>query len=87
MQPAFKIGDKVLLRHDNMSTTAPLKKLASEFLGPFPIISKLSNVVYRLKLLSTLYIYDIFHVFVLEKYHQITIRGQRQKPPPQIVIP
>ena len=49
MQPTFQIGDKVLLRHDNIPTMIPSRKLASKFLGPFPMTSKISDVVYRLK--------------------------------------
>ena len=62
LQPSFQVGDKVFLCHDNISTTAPSKKLASRFLGPFPITAKLSEVVYRLKLPRHLCIHDTFHV-------------------------
>jgi hypothetical protein len=54
VQPTFQVGEKVFLRHDNISTTAPSKKLASRFLGPFPIIARLSELVYKLKLPKTL---------------------------------
>ena len=54
MQPTFQIGDKVLFRHDNIPTMTPSHKLASKFLGPFPVTSKISDVVYRLKLPPTL---------------------------------
>ena len=75
LQPSFQIGEKVLLRHDNISTTAPTKKLASKFLGPFSIIAKLSNLVYRLRLPKTLRIHNVFHVSLLEKYRPDTILG------------
>lgn len=83
----FEVGDKVLLRHDNISTSVPSKKLTSKYLGPYPIISKLSDVVYRLKLPPTLKIHDVFHVSLLEKYCVDTIPGRRQRPPPPIVTP
>jgi hypothetical protein len=83
----FNVGDKVLLRHDNIATTVPSRKLTSKFLGPFPIIAKLSDVVYRLKLPRTLRIHDVFHISLLEKYRQDTIPGRRRNPPPPIVTP
>lgn len=64
-QTGFKVGDKVLLRHDNIATTQESKKLAPKFLGPYPIIAKISDLVYKLKLPKTLRIHDIFHVFTL----------------------
>ena len=30
-----QVGDKVLLRHNNITTTVPSRKLTSKFLGPF----------------------------------------------------
>lgn len=83
-QPDFKIGDKVLLRHDNIATMAPSKKLESKFLGPFSITTKISDLVYRLKLPKTLPIHDVFHVSLLEPYLQDTIPGHKQRPHHQL---
>ena len=83
----FEVGDRVLLRHDNIATTVPSRKLASKYLGPFPIISKISDVVYRLRLPKSLRIHDVFHVSLLEKYRPDTIEGRQYKPPPPIVTP
>ena len=85
LQPSFQIGDKVLLCHDNISTTAPTKKLESKFLRPFPIISKLSDLVYQLKLPKALCIHNVFHISLLEKYQPDTILGCKHKPPPSII--
>lgn len=87
LQPTFKIGDRVLLRHENIPTTTPCKKLDSKFLGPFKVISKLSDLVYKLQLPKTLRIHDTFHVSLLEKYREDTIPGRRQIPSPPIVTP
>ena len=43
---SVQIGDKILLRSQNIATTASSQKLASKFLGPFSIMEKLSDVVY-----------------------------------------
>ena len=83
----FTIGDKVWLRHDNISTMAPSKKLASKFLRSFDITAKLSNLVYQLKLPKTLRIHDVSHVSLYEPYHQDTILGCKQTSSPPIVTP
>ena len=67
-QPSFNVRDKVLLRHDNVTTTASSKTLASRFLGPFPVISKISYLVCRLRLPKSLRIHNVFHIPSLEKY-------------------
>lgn len=85
LQKTFKVGDKVLLRHDNIPIQVPSRKLTTKFLGPFPIIAKYSDIVYRLKLPKNLRIHDVFHVSLLEEYHQDTIRGRHQRQPPPIV--
>jgi len=87
LQLAFKIGNKVLICHDNINKTTPSKKLATKFLGSFPIISKLSDVVYSLKLPRIFCIHDVFHVFLLKRYRESTITSQHQKPLLPVVIP
>lgn len=87
LQPHFEIGDKVLLRHDHIATTAPSKKLESKFLGPFRISAKLSDLVYRLQIPQTLRIHDVFHISLLEPYRQDTISARKQQPPPPIITP
>lgn len=85
LQPPFQINDKVLFQHRNIATTAPSQKLASKFLGPFPIIAKLSDLVNCLKVPKTLHMYNAFHVSLLERDHQDTIFGRCQTPPSSIV--
>src|SRR5882724_8958430 len=41
--PQFNVGDTVWLDLQNIRTTHPLKKLNHRFLGPFPIIEKVSS--------------------------------------------
>ena len=76
MPPTFHIGDKVFLRHDNISTNVPSKKLSSRFLGPFPIIYGISDIIYHLKLPKNLRIHDVFHVSLLERCCPDTIISQ-----------
>ena len=87
VQPTFQVGEKVFLRYENISTTVPSKKLASRFLGPFPIIARLSDLVYKLKLSKALQIHDVFHVNLLQRHREDTIEGRRRQPPPPIITP
>jgi len=86
-QPSFQVGQKVLLHHDNITTTAPSKTLAPRFLGPFLVVSKISDLVYQLKLPKALRIHNVFHVSQLETYQPDIITGRKLKPPPPIVTP
>ena len=61
--------------------------MASRFLGPFPIIARLSDLVYELKLPKTLRIYNVFHVNLLQLHHEDTVEGRRRQPPPPIITP
>jgi len=81
LQPTFQVGDKVLLHNENIATTSLSRKLSSKFLGPFPVLSKISNLVYQLKLLKTLHIHNVFHVSLLERYCPDTILGRHKIPP------
>ena len=87
LQPTFQIGNKVLLRHDNIATDAASQKLSARFLGPFPITAKILDVVYRLKLPKTLRIHDLIHVSLLERYNKDTIPGRRPTNSPPIITP
>src|SRR5271156_2772435 len=46
----YKPGNKVYLDASNISTTRPSKKLSHRRLGPFPVIAKVGNGAYRLRL-------------------------------------
>ena len=47
----FSVGDTVLLNTQNLKLkTQPNKKLRQRFIGPFPIISKISSQAYKLEL-------------------------------------
>src|SRR5258707_11872249 len=48
--PSYKVGDKVWLKADDISTRRPMCKLDHKRLGPYPIIKVLSNNTYKLKL-------------------------------------
>jgi len=70
--PNFKVGDKVWLLRNNIVTTCPCAKLDYKRLGPF--IAKLVNLVAcRLELPPQFKIHNVFHVSLLEPYHETQI--------------
>ena len=67
--PEFQVGKKVWLLKG--STTKNIKKkLADQMLGPFEIIKKVSSLAYELKLPSNMRCHPVFHVSLLEPYHE-----------------
>ena len=89
---SFVVGDKVLLSAENIehdiSANRPTKKLASRFLGPFEIVSVISQVAYKLKLPHSIKIHPVFHVSKLIPYHEnpdeFSLRKFSRPPPIQI---
>ena len=69
---AFEVGDKVLLR---VSPTRGVKrfgmkgKLSPKYIGPYEILERVGEVVYRLALPPSLArVHDVFHVSQLRRY-------------------
>src|SRR5882672_8323117 len=64
---SFQVGDTVWLDSRNIKTTCPSKKLDHRFLGPFPIVEKVSSHAFRLGLsLALSRIHPVFHVSLLQ---------------------
>ena len=70
----------------NVTTTAPTKKLADRRLGPYEVIEKVSELDYRLRLPSTLKIHPVFHVSLLYPFSDDTIPGRTPSPPPPVEV-
>jgi hypothetical protein len=64
----FKKDDKVMLLAKNIKQLRPSVKLLDKYLRPFDIIEVIRDYgqAYRLKLLLTYKIYDVFYVLLLE---------------------
>jgi hypothetical protein len=67
----FEVGDQVYLKVSPMKGVKRFRvkgKLASRYIGPFPIIEKCTTVAYKLELPPLLAgVHDIFHVSQLKK--------------------
>jgi hypothetical protein len=71
--PNFKVGDKVWLLRKNIVTTCPCAKLDYKRLGPFKITKLVGIVACQLELPPQFKIHDVFHVSLLEPYHETQI--------------
>jgi hypothetical protein len=86
LHPNFHIGDHVWLLRRNIQTKRPSRKLDYQRLEPFKIIAQINPISYRLELPPTMYIYLVFHVFLLEPYKKSQIPNRILVPPPPIEI-
>ncbi|MBW0567393.1 hypothetical protein O181_107108 [Austropuccinia psidii MF-1] len=85
--PIFNPGDMVCLSSNNIKSTRPTKKLSERWLGPFPILKKVSTLAYHLKLPSQWKsIHPVFQYSLLEPVKKSTIPDRHQEPPPPIII-
>jgi len=82
----FNVGDKVWLAARNTKSEQASKKLDWKKISPYRIIAKVETQAYCLELPSLLRIHPIFHVSLLEQYHENTIPGRIAPPPPLILI-
>ena len=79
-------GDKVWLDAVNVKTTAPSKKLADKYLGPYKVKKKISAVNYELDLPDTMMVHPVFHINLLRKHQENSILGRIEPPPPPIEV-
>src|SRR5467141_3171936 len=85
--PPFQVGDMVWLDSRNIKTTCPSKKLDHHFLGPFPIIERVSSHVFRLGLsLALSRIHPVFHISLLQPTSPSVIPARVVDPPPPIEL-
>jgi hypothetical protein len=83
----LKEGSKVFISSEFIRTTRPTKKLAEKYLGPFPVIAKVSDVSFTVKLPDYLRtVHPVFHVAQLEPAYANTIPNRVEEPPPPVVI-
>ncbi|MBW0564142.1 hypothetical protein O181_103857 [Austropuccinia psidii MF-1] len=85
--PVLNPGVIIWLSSKNIKSTRPTKKLSERWLGPFPILKKVSTHAYHLKLPSEWKsIHPVFHISLLEPVKRSKIPNSHQEPPPPIII-
>jgi hypothetical protein len=84
--PNFKVGNKVWLFKKNIATTRPCAKLDYKCLGPFKIAKLVGLVACWLELPPQFKIHDVFHVSLLEPYHETHIPERHREPPARVEI-
>ena len=81
----FKKGDKVWLDSRNLKTIYH-KKMRPKREGPFSITEVLGLVTYRLQLLASWRIHNVFHAVLLRPYRENEVYGENfTEPPPELV--
>jgi 23S rRNA maturation mini-RNase III len=80
----FNVGDSVWLEQTNLPLPYESMKLAPKRYRPFPIIQKISDITYCLKLPLHWKIHDTFHTKLLTPYRQTDKYGPNflEPPPP-----
>ncbi|MBW0502796.1 hypothetical protein O181_042511 [Austropuccinia psidii MF-1] len=77
----------VWLASKNIKSTRPTRELSEIWLGPFPILKKVSTHAYNLKLPSQWKcIHPVLHISLLEPVKTSTTPNRNQEPPPPIII-
>ncbi|MBW0577997.1 hypothetical protein O181_117712 [Austropuccinia psidii MF-1] len=77
----------VWLSSKNIKSTRPTKKLSERWLGPFPILNKVSTHAYHLKHPSQWrFIHPVFHISLLKPVKTSTIPNTHQEPPPPMIM-
>ncbi|MBW0508106.1 hypothetical protein O181_047821 [Austropuccinia psidii MF-1] len=85
--PLFNLGDMVWISSKNIKSTRTTKKLSERWLGPFPILKKVSTHAYHLKIPSKWkFIHPAFHISLLESFKTSKIPNWHQELPPAIII-
>jgi hypothetical protein len=91
----FEVGERVWLSTEHARTDAdrlrPSRKLAAKYSGPYTIIEKISDVVYKLDLPPSMHVHPVFHVSRLKRHHErpAELRAPNQEdetPPPPVVV-
>ncbi|QRW21939.1 Retrotransposable element Tf2 protein [Rhizoctonia solani] len=83
--PKYTISKKVWLDRKNVELRTNSNKLDPKRLGPFEITEKISSHAYRLKLLESLKIHNVFYMGLLSKSHESPSQPFLEQPPPETI--
>jgi len=76
--PSFEVGQKVWL-YKGLNEKNKKKKLSDQMMGPFTIIKKVSSLAFELDLPKNMRCHPVFHVSLLEPYHENEFNGRTLK--------
>ncbi|KAH9845311.1 gag/polymerase/env polyprotein [Teratosphaeria destructans] len=68
--PHSSTGDLVLLSSKNLKLSQPSRKMSAKFIGPFAVKEPVGRQAYRLRLLVSYRIHDVFHVSLLKPFEK-----------------
>ena len=84
----YKPGDKVWLEADHLTPQRPARKLTERRLGPFVVLSKVGQSVYKLKIPASWKVHPVFNEVLLSPYREPQFESQKSRaepPPPDII--
>ena len=84
--PVYHVGNEVWLHRRFIRITRPSSKLEYKKLGRFRILEKVSSHAYKLDLPPSMKVHPVFHVSLFEPAFSDPIPGQRNPPPPTIIV-
>ena len=85
--PDYQPGDRVYLDASDIQTTQPSKKLSHWRLGPLPVVRKVSNSSYCLRLPPSMSrLHPVFNIVKLTLALEDPVPGQHLCPPPLLEI-
>jgi hypothetical protein len=92
-EESFEVGDSVLISAENINLPSqaqrPTRKFQARFIGPYPILAKISDNAYKVQLPEDLRIHPVFHVSKLKRYTESNDQdfpGRIVVPPPPVII-
>jgi len=82
----FEIGNKVWLEGKNIKRPYDSPKLSPKRYGPFRVVTKISPMAYKIQILATWQVHNVFHASLLTPYKETVEHGENfLEPPPDII--
>jgi hypothetical protein len=82
----YKEGDQVWLEGTNLKTLYPSAKLGPKRYGPFRVLTRFSNAIYKLEIPQQWKIHNVFHANLLTPYKETELHGPNfTRLPPDLI--